>query len=94
MNAALRRLHRQSLRTNESLVGRLRPPQRAALHARRCRRELQAHAHPHPILWEKLTRNRKLFLRKDGCGGQVDSADRRTVKRFAREIIPAILRLA
>lgn len=47
-----------------------------------------------PILWEKLTRNRKLFLRKDGCGGQVDSADRRTVKRFAREIIPAILQLA
>jgi hypothetical protein len=22
-----------------------------------------------PILWEKLARNRKLFLRKDGCGG-------------------------
>jgi hypothetical protein len=41
-----------------------------------------------PILWEKLARNRKLFLRKDGCGGPVDSADRRTVKRPPEKLNP------
>ncbi|OCK91903.1 uncharacterized protein K441DRAFT_679302 [Cenococcum geophilum 1.58] len=41
-----------------------------------------------PILWEKLTRDRKLFLRQDGCGSTVESPDHPTVNRLPEKLDP------